>query len=111
MDVAGQSLADTLRQAGLADPGLARDEHDLTLTALGARPAAQQQLDLLGAADELRQRAAMLGLEPALGRPVPPHAPDIRRRHDPLELLRPQSLAVEDPRHEPVGALADHDLT
>ena len=41
--------------ARLADTGLAGDEHDLTVAGLGARPAAQQEVYLLAAADQRGQ--------------------------------------------------------
>jgi hypothetical protein len=39
--------------ARLADAGLAGDQHDLAVSRLGTRPAPQQQVDFLLAADEL----------------------------------------------------------
>jgi len=41
----------TLSDARLADPGLSGDQDDLSVACLGLSPAAQEQLDLLVAAD------------------------------------------------------------
>src|SRR5262249_4197538 len=47
----------------LADAGLAREQHHLAFSALCPRPATQQQIDLLLAADERRQGRRMKGLK------------------------------------------------
>ena len=49
----------------LADPGFAGDQHDLAVANLGARPAAQQQIELLVTADQRGQRRAVQCLESA----------------------------------------------
>src|SRR6516165_6487339 len=49
----------------LADAGLARDQHDLAIARLGARPATQQQVDLLVAANQRGQGRAAQRLEAA----------------------------------------------
>jgi hypothetical protein len=50
--------------ARLADSRLAGDQHDLAVARLGADPAAQQQVDLLVAADQRAQRRSAQGFEP-----------------------------------------------
>ena len=45
--IAGQSPGEFAQNAALADPGLAGDQHHLSLTAPGAVPAIEQQPDLV----------------------------------------------------------------
>src|SRR5260370_30667266 len=54
MSLCGQPLLQRKRETRLADAGLAGYQHDLPLAALGARPTAQQRLNLLFTADERR---------------------------------------------------------
>src|SRR5215468_2301506 len=60
-----QALLQCRSDARLADAGLAGDQHDLTVAGLGARPATQQQVDLLVAADQRAQRRSVQCLEAA----------------------------------------------
>ena len=47
-----QALLQCRNKPGLAEPGLARHQHDLAFAGIGAHPSAQQQLDFLVAADQ-----------------------------------------------------------
>ena len=53
--LAGDALGESRRKAGLADPRLARDQHDLPFTLPGEALAFQQEIDLVLAADEIGQ--------------------------------------------------------
>jgi len=61
-----EALHQCRSDARLADAGFARDQHDLTVARLGARPAAQQQVDFIIAAHQRRQRGAAQRFEAAL---------------------------------------------
>src|SRR5262249_56199712 len=49
---AGDALGNSRRKPGLADPRLARDQHDLPLALPGEALAFQQEIELVLAADE-----------------------------------------------------------
>ena len=49
----GDALFESRRKAGLADPRLARDQHDLAFTFPGEALAFQQEIDLVFAADKI----------------------------------------------------------
>src|SRR5262249_52737575 len=55
------------RKAGLADPRLARDQHNLPFAPPGEALAFQQEIDLVLAADEIGQTRCADRLEAALG--------------------------------------------
>jgi hypothetical protein len=52
-------------EARLAEAGFAGNQHDLTVTGLGTRPAPQHQVDLLLSANEPGQRRSTQRLKPA----------------------------------------------
>ena len=58
--------AQLAHQARLADPGLAREQHHLSLAICGLPPAAEQQGNLLLAADQGREARGLARLEAAL---------------------------------------------
>ena len=64
MRLAGETLAERAGDAGLADPGLAREQHHLALAVAGLLPTVEQERDLLLAPDQ-RQEAGRARLEPA----------------------------------------------
>jgi hypothetical protein len=72
-----QPLAERARQARLADPGLAREQHDLALAVPGPPPAVEQQRQLVPAADQRGEPGR--GVRPRSG-PRPPPRPRPRRR-------------------------------
>ena len=88
--------------ARLADAGLARDQHDLAVARLGARPAAQQQVDLLVAADQRGQRRSAQCLEPARHDTLTQHLPTAHRlgvavRVDCAEIAAVEQIADQTP--------------
>ena len=111
-------LSQSFHQAGLADPGLALDQHDLAAAVATAVPGPQQQPHLLLAPDE--------GCRAPRAPPLPPPGPgcgkpalDIPRRQDapgrhrlgePLQLRCPQILEVEVIAEHRARGRADDDL-
>ena len=49
----GDALFESRHKTGLADPRLARDQHDLAFTFPGEALAFQQEIELVFAADEI----------------------------------------------------------
>jgi len=80
MRLAAEPLLQSGHNARLADAGLSGDEHDLTVPCLGARPATQQQVDLLVAANQRAQRRAAQRLETACNDTLSQHLPAADRR-------------------------------
>src|SRR5262249_7547348 len=78
--LAGDALGESRCKARLADPRLARDQHDLPFALPGQPLALQQGIDLLVAADEISQTRPADRLEAALGIGHALHRP----RRDPL---------------------------
>ena len=74
-----EPLAEGAGDAGLADPGLAREQHHLALAVAGLLPAVEQERDLLLAPDQRRQ-AGRARLETAADRALAEHAPRPHRR-------------------------------
>jgi len=56
MRLAAEALCQCCGDARLADTGFPRDQHDLAIASLGARPAPQQEVDFLVAANKRGQR-------------------------------------------------------
>src|SRR5215471_5632231 len=65
--LAGDALGESCRKAGLADPRLARNQHDLPFALPGQPLALQQEVELVLAADEIGQTGGSDYLEAALG--------------------------------------------
>ena len=63
--LAGNSFEQRRAEARLADAGLAREQDDAARAALRLLPAAQQQLELLVAAQQRRDAGLVQGLEAA----------------------------------------------
>src|SRR5262249_47918531 len=74
----GDAVGESGRKAGLADPRLARDQHDLPFALPGEALPFQQEIELVLAADEIGQTGGADCLEAALGSR---HALDRPRRH------------------------------
>src|SRR4051812_15199611 len=64
---AGDALGESRRKAGLADPRLARNQHDLPFTFPGEALAFEQEIDFVLTADEIGQFRQADSLEAALG--------------------------------------------
>src|SRR6516225_12161073 len=97
--------------ARLADARLAGDQHDLAVARLGARPAAQEQIDFLVAAEQLAQRRSAQRLEPALDGARTHHLPSRHRRSDALYLDRAEIAVLEEITDQPARPRSDNDST
>jgi hypothetical protein len=95
--------------ARFADAGLAGDQHDLAIPGLGARPAPQQQVDLLVAADQRGQRRAAQCLEPARDDARTQHLPCRHRRGDAPQFDGAEVAVVEEVAEQPARARGDND--
>ena len=104
-----EALLQCRGDARLADAGLARDQHDLAVARLGARPAPQQQVDLLVAADQRRQRRSAQCLEPARDDARPQYLPGRHRRGDALDLDGAEIAVLEEIADQPARARGDDD--
>jgi hypothetical protein len=109
MRLALQSSAQLAHEPRFADPGLAGQQHDLPLAVLRLRPAAQEQRNLLLAADQGRQSGGMARLKPALRLALARDPPHGQRFGKTLEALRPEVVELEQAADQPPCRLADHD--
>src|SRR5262245_63029260 len=99
--LADDALGESRHKAGLADPRLARDQHDLPFAPPSEALAFQQKIELVLAADEIGQIHRVDRLEAALGSR---HAFDHPRRDwhgDTLDLV-----LAEVAQTEPIAAQA-----
>src|SRR5712692_11353663 len=103
MSLCGHPLLQRKRETRLADAGLAGYQHDLPLAALGARPTAQQQLNLFFTADE-RHVGRTQSLETARDDTLPEHLPDAYRLRKSLQIPRAQIRILEQAAREALCA-------
>jgi len=108
MRLGAEAFFEGCGEARLADAGFARDQHDLAVAGLGARPAPQQQVDLLVAADERRQRRPAQSLEPALDGAFPKHVPTAHRFAARSGFHCAEIAAVEQVADQTPGGPPDH---
>ena len=104
-----EALRECRGKARLADAGFARDQHDLAVAHLGARPAAQQQVDLFVATDQRAQRGSAQGLEPARDDARTQHLPGRHRRGDSFHLDGAEIAVLEEIADQPARARGDDD--
>ena len=107
--LAGDALGKSRRKAGLADPRLARDQHDLSFALPGEPLALQQEIDFLLAADEIGQTCLADRLETALGGR---HALDRPRRDrlgNTLDLVQAEVAQTEQIAEQPARGGGDDD--
>src|SRR5262249_61091604 len=90
--------------ARLADAGLATQQSNLTLAALGLLPQAVQPVQLILPADKPRKLLRMDGGETAFGHAFPQDPPRHHRLGKSLEFERFQTLARENIAEQPQGA-------
>ena len=95
MGLVGEMVAKLAYKPRLADPGLAREQHHLAFAIAHLPPAAQQQRDLLIAADERRQPRGLTCLEAPLGPALAHHPPDRERLGEALEAPAPNVLELK----------------
>ena len=104
-----EALRQCRGDARLADAGFAGDQHDLAVSRLGARPAAQQQVDLLVAANQPGQRRSAQRLEPARDGARTQYLPGRHRRGDALDLDGAEIAVLEEIADQPARARGDDD--
>src|SRR6516225_8946678 len=90
-----QPLRQCRGEARLAESRLARDQHDLAVPGLGARPTAQQQVDLFVAPNQRAQRRSAQGLETARDDARAQHPPSRNRRGEALHLDSAEVAVLE----------------
>ena len=94
-------------QTRLADPRLARQQDDMPLAVFGLLPPAQQQRDLLVAADQRRQARRLSRLEAPFGATLAFDPPGGKRLGEAFETLRAEILEIEHAAEQPPRRLAD----
>jgi hypothetical protein len=72
-----KALLQCRSKPGLAETGLAGDQHDLAVAGFGTRPAAQHNIDFLIATDQRAERQPTQGLEPVGNGIVFQHLPNV----------------------------------
>ena len=96
-------------EAGFADAWFAAEQNDPALALLRLLPAVQQKGEFLVAPDQRGRRRSVLGVEPALGRPL---ADDVPRPHGfrkTLEVDRTEIAVYEGFSEEAPCRLGNHD--
>src|SRR3954451_722095 len=106
--LAGEPLAERAGDAGLADPGLAREQHHLALAVAGLLPTVEQECDLLLAPNQ-RKEAARARLEAAADPALAEHAPRPDHLGKALDRLRPEILELEAGADQPPRRRGDQD--
>ena len=109
MRFAAKALLQLGRQARLADPGFAGDQHDLAVSGPGTCPAPQQQVDLLLAADQRGQRRPAQRLEAAGDRARTQYLPSRHRRGGALDVDGAEIAVLEEVAEQPPRGRGDHD--
>src|SRR5262249_45697764 len=96
--LADEPLLEGARDPGLADARLAREQHHAAfLLLLGLPPPAEQQLDLLLAANKrCGSRSPVQRLEPAFGGALAQHAPGLHRFGKALRLDHAKLRVVKE---------------
>ena len=77
MRLGTKALLQCCSKPGLAETGLAGDQHDLTVARSGSRPKAQQNIDFLIAADQRAEHQPPQGLESVGSGAVFQHLPNM----------------------------------
>ena len=93
-------LVEAAGDAGLADPGLAREQHHLSLAVAGLLPTVEQERDLVFPSHQ-RCQAGRARLETAADRALAKHAPRPHGVGKALERLRPEILDLEPGADQP----------
>ncbi len=105
----GDALLDRLGQPRLADPRLGRNQDDPPLARLGLGPAAQEEVDLLVAADQ-RRRARAQRLKAARDTALADDAPHPLPGGKPLQRLRTEIADLEQGAELAPRRIGDDDL-
>src|SRR5215472_14946433 len=109
MRLGTKALLQCRDDARLAKARFAGDQHYLAVSCLGARPAPQQQLDLLVAADQWAQHRSAQRLKSARDDAWAQHLPGRNRTGDTLHLDGAEILVLEQIADQPASARGDDD--
>src|SRR5262249_23073458 len=101
--LASDALGESRRKAGLADPRLARDQHNLPFAPPGEALAFQQEIDLVLAADEIGQTRCADRLEAALGSRHALDRPRCDRLGNTLNLVPAEVAQTKQIAEQPAG--------
>ena len=93
--IAADAIAELLRHPRLADPRLARHQHDLARSGPDPIPEARQQRHLSGASDQWRQLRGTIGLEARVERSRPGHLADAQWLRQALQPTLAQVAVLE----------------
>src|SRR5262249_33519511 len=104
-----EALGERREDARFADAGFARDQHDLAVASLDARPAAQQEVDFLVAANEPAQRCPAQRLEPARQDARTGPVPARQRPGDTLPVEGAEIAVFEEIAEKPARPRRDDD--
>src|SRR5437762_8658303 len=104
MRLGAEPLRQYRREARLADAGFTGDQDHLAIPRLSARPAAQQKVDLLVAADQRGQRRSTQRLEAALDDTGAQYSPGHHRLGDALDFNRTEITDLKEPAHQAARA-------
>ncbi len=109
MGLASEHLLKCGGEARLADAGLTCEQHHAPLAALGLRPSAHKQLDLLLAPDERWESGRVQCLEAALDGARVQHLPRPDRLGKAFELDSPEVAVLEEIADQPARPRPNHD--
>ena len=109
MRLAGDMLAQRVDQPRLADAGLSRQHHRLTVTLLCLSPAPEHQAEFLVAPGERRQPVRADGVEPRLGAAFTGHPPGVDGRIEALEHSAAEILEGEQGANQGAGRRRGND--
>jgi len=103
MRLASDALGESRREAGLADPWFARDQHNLPFAFPGEALALQQEIELGLAANEIGQTRRADRLEAALGSRHPFDRPRRDRFGNTLDLMPAKVAQAEKIAEQPTS--------
>src|SRR6476469_8225844 len=107
--LASDALGESCREARLADPRLARDQHNLPFALPREALASQQEIELVLAADEISETPGADRLEAALGGRDTLDRPRCNRLGNALELVPAKIAQTEEVAEEPARGAGDDD--
>src|SRR6516162_11637092 len=109
MRLASDALGERLCKARLADPRLAREQHNLPFAFPGEALALQQEIDLVLAANEIGQTRCADRLEAALGSRHALDRPRCDRLGNTLDLVPTEVAQTEQIAEQPTRGGSDDD--
>src|SRR4029450_1883153 len=106
---AGDALGESRRKTGLADPRLARDQHNLPFALPSEALPLQQEIELVLAADEIGQTGRADRLEATLGSRYAFDRPCRERLGNTLDLVPPEVAQTEQIAEQPARGGSEDD--